>query len=335
MPLPESPVRPACDAMQHLSGSRSMPLTWAELDADYALKLPTLFHPCLDALTAVITDAFDLFGMGRRGIAPITHLVELSASGAPLALGRALELRYRIELFRARLPAGRGGAARERLLLDQRIALHGFRRSGGATALGFDDGRGAPLEAGAFRLLQVFTRPFAPPAERQVLEVPEEFRALREQPLAGPPPSLERLWAEPPGQRDVTPPGVLPLPRVWGRGHTDINHHVTVAEYLRLLETSGVTLLHAAALPVAAHRTARLTCLFRRPFYAGDVCAVQGRLLHGPLPDAPQAGGTLPGASPGGSGTLLLAGVYRRGPDGALEDEPSVATRLEGELAPA
>ncbi len=321
--------------MDSLSGSRSIPLTWAELDADYTLKLPALFHPCLDALTAVITDAFDLFGMGRRGIAPITHYVELSATAAPLALGRALELRYRIGLFRALLPAGRGGTPRERLLLDQRIALHGFRRSGSATALGFDDGKGAPVQAGGFRLVQVFTRPFAPPAERQVLQVPAEFSTLRERPLPEPPPSLERLWAEPPGLRDVTPQGVLPLARVWGRGHTDINHHVTVAEYLRLLETSGITLLHAAGLPVAAHRTAHMACLFRRPCYAGDVCAVQGRLLHGPLPGGLLPGGPLLGGTSGSSGTLLLGGVYRRGPEGALEDEPSVAARLQGELPPA
>jgi hypothetical protein len=304
----------AAHPVERLSGSRTVPVTWAELDSDYTLKLPALFHPCLDALTAVITGAFDLFGMGRRGIAPITHYLEIAAGADPLALGRPLELRYTVELFRAQLPPGRSGAARERLLLDQRIALHGFRRAGSATDLGFDDGSGAPVQAGTFRLIQVFTRPFAAAEQRQVTEVPEEFRGLRERPFPGPPPSLERLWAAEPGLREAVPPEVLTLGRVWGRGHTDVNHHVTVAEYLRLLEAALVAGVDAAALPVAAHRTARLCCLFRRPFYAGERCAVQGRLLLG--------AGT----------TRLLGGIHKRLPDGSLEAEPSVGARLEGVL---
>jgi len=305
------------EPVEQLSGSTSRPVTWAELDADYTLKLPALFHPCLDALTAAITDNFDLFGLGRRGIAAITHYVELAATGVPIALGRPLELRYGIRLFRATLPPGPSGAPRERLLLDQRIALHSFHRAGGATDLGYDDGSGAPVQAGEFRLLQVFTRPFAPAGQRQVTEVPREFHGLAEHPFPEPPPSLERLWAAGEGLPEITPPGVLPMERVWGRGHTDINHHVTVAEYLRLLETAHVALAHGAGLPVAAHRTARVRCLFRRPFYAGECCAVQGRLLRH------------------GTTTVLPGGIHRRGPDGALEREPSIAALLEGALEEA
>jgi hypothetical protein len=303
--------------VERLSGSKSVPVTWAELDADYTLKLPALFHPCLDALTEALAGAFDLFGMGRRGIAPITHFTEIAAGPEPIALGRPLELRYTVELRRARLPGSAGRAPRDRLLLDQHVTLHGFRRAGSATDLGFDDGSGGPVQAGTFRLVQVFTRPFAPPGEREVREVPAEFRALAERPLAGPPPSVEALWAGAEALAERTPPGALPLERVWGRGHTDINHHVTVAEYLRLLETAHVALVLAAGLPVAAHRSARMACLFRRPFFAGERCAVQGRLLRD------------------GAVTWLLGGIHRRGPHGDLEPEPSVAARLEGTLEEA
>lgn len=308
--------------LKQLSGRRSFTITWAELDADYALKLPALFHPCLDVCTAALSGAFDLFGLARRGIAPITLAVELAAGGAPIALGRPLEQRYEITLRRAQLPptrpgaAGAAGAPRERLLLDQRIALHGFRRSGGATDLGYDDGSGEALEAGSFRLVQVFTRPFGASGERAVRTVPLEFAALREQPWEGPLPTAAWLGAGVEGGTELAVPGVLPYGRVWGRGHTDINHHVTVVEYLRLLELAQAAGVHAAGLNVARHRLARMQCVFQRPFFAGERCAVQGRLLQAR------------------QGTWLLGGIHRRGLDGTLERDPSIAARLEGELHP-
>ena len=81
-------------------------------------------------------------------------------------------------------------------------------------------------------------------------------------------------------------------------------------------QTAQAAVAHGAGLPLARHRSARVVCLFRRPFFAGDVCAVQGRLLLG------------------AGGTRLLGGIYRRLPDGALEAQPSIGTRLEGVLEP-
>ena len=305
--------------LERLEGTHQIPATFQELDARYGIKLHALFHPCLETLTDALTARFDYFGMARRGIVPITHYLEITATGESLALRRPLVQRYTVELFRAAATRAAATPAptppkrpRERLLLDQHVEVEGFRRSGSERDLGFDDGQGPPVKAGSFRVIQVFTRPLAPPGQRHVGEVPEEFRRLRERPFAGSLPSPESLWAEGKDYQRVACENPPEAPRIWGRGNTDINHHVTVTEYLRALENHFVQLLHLAGLPVPQHRMSRLRCIFRRPFFAGDVFCVRGRpLRNGPL-------------------TQMHAGIYKRLEDEGFEAQPSIAACLDG-----
>ena len=302
------------EALDRLEGSSQAVTTFQELDSDYSIKIHAFFHLCLHPLTEALTSRFDFFGMARRGIAPITYFLDITGTGEPLALGRPVECQYTVGLFRApRQPAPHaGGEPQQRLLLDQHVEVIGYQRSGSAKDLGFDDGRGALVKAGHFRLIQIFTRPMASPGNRQVTEVPEEFRALREHVFPEDFPSPDALW-EAPEEYEALAPEISPAPcGIWGRGNTDINHHVTVTEYLRALENHFVRLLHSAKFNVPDHRATRVRCIFRRPFFAGDTFCVQGRLLRH------------------GRNTRMHGGIYRCGENGEPEQQPSITACFEG-----
>ena len=299
--------------LERLEGTAQSVTTFQELDSKYGMKLPALFHLCHEPLTEVLTREFDFFGMARRGIAPITYYLELSSTGIPLALGRPLTLNFSVELFRAnRLPVDGVGTPQQRLLLDQNVTVNGFRRSGSDQDLGFDDGTGEPVVGGAFRLIQIFTRPMAPPGQRQVTEAPPEFGKLAERSFPTPLMMPPELWLVPEGYEPIAGPPAQQTQRVWGLGNTDINNHVTVTEYLRALEHHAATLLHLAGEPVRLHRMTRLRCIFKRPSLAGDVVNLEGDLYR--------RGGT----------TRLHAGIFKQQADGALEADPSVTGCVEG-----
>lgn len=299
-----------------LEDSAQVVTTFQELDSDYALKIHSIFHLCLEPLVGLLDRHFDFFAMSRRGIAPITYFLELTSNGIPLALGRPVELAITVELFRAKRPnRDAGQPPEERLLLDQNITLLAFRRSGNAQELGFDDGSGEPVTAGAFRLIQIFTRPMAPSGARQVSEVPPEFRGLREQPFPGTLMTPEELWRIPEGFEALEQAPAPGDPRVWGRGNTDINHHVTVTEYLRALENEFVQRLHRSGEKVGNHRVERLRCIFRKPSFAGDVFRLEGTPYRR------------------GGETRFHGSVFKEQGSGAFEPSPAVTGCLEGRIA--
>ena len=315
-----------------LEDSAQVMTTFQELDSDYGLKIHSIFHLCLEPLVGLLDRHFDFFAMGRRGIAPITYYLELTSTAIPLALGREVELAITVELFRAERPNREAGhPPEERLLLDQKITLQAFRRSGSALELGFDDGSGEPVTAGTFRLIQIFTRPMAPPGARQVSEVPPEFSGLRERSFPEPLMTPEDLWRAPEGFEALEQAPVPGEPRVWGRGNTDINHHVTVTEYLRALENEFVQRLHRLGEPVENHRLERLRCIFRKPSFAGDVFRLEGTpyrrggetRFHGAV-FKEQKPAVFKEQKPG---------VVKEQEAGAFETSPAVTACLEGRIA--
>ncbi|MEE8433763.1 MAG: hypothetical protein V3S64_03155 [bacterium] len=332
-----------------LEASAQVVTTVQELDSDYSLKMHSIFHLCLEPLIGILDRHFDYFGMGRRGIAPITYYLELTSNGIPLALGRAVELAITVELFRAKRP-NRDAAKppEERLLLDQNITLQAFRRSGSALELGFDDGSGEPVTAGTFRLIQIFTRPMAPPGARSLREAPPEFSGLRERSFPGPLMTPEELWQVPEGFETLEQAPAPGDPHVWGRGNTDINHHVTVTEYLRALENEFVQRLHRTGEQVGNHRLERLRCIFRKPSFAGDVFRLDGaayrrgeetRFLGGvfkeqkPAVFKEQNPAVFKEQNPSVSKEQKL-GMSKEQESGAFENSPAVTGCLEGRIAP-
>ncbi|MEE8176669.1 MAG: hypothetical protein V3T65_01585, partial [Acidobacteriota bacterium] len=298
-----------------LEDSAQAVTTFQELDSDYGLKIHSIFHLCLEPLVGLLDRHFDFFAMGRRGIAPITYYLELTSNGVQLALGRPVELDIAVELFRAKRPnRDADKPSEERLLLDQNITLQAFRRAGSALELGFDDGSGEPVTAGTFRLIQIFTRPMAPPEARVVSEAPPEFSGLRERPFPGPLMTEEEMWRVPEGFEALEQAPAPGDPRVWGRGNTDINHHVTVTEYLRALENEFSQRLHRAGQPVGSHRLERLRCIFRKPSFAGDVFRLEGTPY--------QRGGE----------TRFHGAVFKEQKPGAFDGSPAVVGCLEGRI---
>jgi len=114
----------------------------------------------------------------------------------------------------------------------------------------------------------VFTRPFAPPAERKVVrlalpglpELPAARYATRAlTALFAPPAAAIALDAEPTAE---------PTPHVFGIAHTDSNQHVNSLVYPRLFEEAAVRRLAEHGAPPTLAREVEL--LYRKPSFAGE-----------------------------------------------------------------
>jgi hypothetical protein len=305
--------------MKTFTGHGSAVATFGEVDLNSNLKMAAHFHLALNPLTEDLAQHFGWFQMSRRGIAPLLNYIEQESTAEPLAVGRPLETTHTVEILRQRREPARPGDAPppDRLLLDQHITIDGYRRSGSAFDLGADDGQGPRVTAGRVRFIQIFTRPHGAPGERAVTEVPHEFGALEEQPLAEPYPTEERLHAVPPGFAEVAVYDRPDAFGVWGRGNTDINHHVTVTEYLRALERNFYGVGRQGGLPLARVKLDRLRGLFRKPSFAGDGWRVRSVLYRN------------------GDQVRTHAALHRVDETGTSEPRAAVVATLEGQVLPA
>jgi hypothetical protein len=140
----------------------------------------------------------------------------------------------------------------------------------------------------------VFTRPFAPPAERRVtrLDVPgmPTVPALRYVPAG-----VDELLALPPGATPMGADGHAfvsdTVHTVFGPCHTDSNQHVNSLVYPRLCEEAVLRRLHAVGETVPRLCRA-MELLFRKPSFAGDRVWLELRTFR--LPSPPGATGASP-----------------------------------------
>lgn len=131
-------------------------------------------------------------------------------------------------------------------------------------------GAGAPLTCGRAYGEHVFTRLFAPPAQRRVTSLDRD----------GAPwiPGARTTW-RPPEAVLTLPDGATPLddalvvddaPIRFGLAHTDPNQHVNSLVYPRLFEEAAVRRLAAAHGHTRALLGRAVEVAFRKPSFAGD-----------------------------------------------------------------
>jgi hypothetical protein len=304
--------------LDRIAGSGKVYIGFEEIDLRYRLKMRAFIGACMPPIFADLERQVNMRDLRRQGIASIMFYLRFENTAAPLVFNSRLESRHSVWLRRSVTPdaKARGGKA-ERLMLDMEAELWGRRGTGDPRALGTEAPQGEPEMLGRMRGLHVITRPVGPPGERQVTEVPAALRVLKEHPFDEPFPTPERVCEPPAGyaphaggpwEQDTT---------VWGLPNTDINQHVNVKEYIFWVENLFSRLLFSARLPVAEHRIAKAELLFRKPFFPGTMCVLRGKLYTK------------------GQNTVLLATYHPAGPEGQVDERPSVAVRMEGAIEPA
>jgi len=200
--------------------------------------------------------------MRKAGIVPILTHVTLEGGEGPVSVAHAAQVNGSFRLGHTVNEQGEVN----RLVLDMWATLNGRR---GRTHGPPPEGAGESLFAGRVFGRHVFTRLFAPPAERKVLrfDVPELPTVPPErcdwqsfEGVASLPQGAETLEAE-------ARPDDAPL--TFGLCHTDSNQHVNSMVYVRMFEEAALrrfaNLGHSSVLLAK-----RVSIAYRKPFFAGE-----------------------------------------------------------------
>ncbi|MCZ6556647.1 MAG: hypothetical protein O7A69_02590 [SAR324 cluster bacterium] len=303
---------PHKNRMDYFSGSGRAELNFGDLDLNYRLKTRAFIDICMPPMFTGLERRFPMLALRKVGIAPIMYYVDLQAGAAPLAFGWDVRSSFSVSIQRAmRGSAAEGGS---RLFLDMRSTLQAHLGSGSAAALGFEKEKGALTEVGSCQVVQVITRPLAPPGERAVTELPEELGEFNLLEWDAPYPNIALMHEAPGGYRQAVVEAAPRFDAIWGLCNTDINQHVNVHEYIMAAENHFNRLAHLEGLPLERHRIRRIQMVFRQPFFPGQAYGVDGRLWLN------------------GAESMFTGGVYAIGADGGWASAPNVATRCEGEL---
>lgn len=297
-----------------LTGVTEITPHFEHLDMSYRLRMRAFVGMCMPPIFTSLNAHLQMMSLRRNGIAPISFYLDFAAGAVPIAFGRALANEQTIRLYRSVTDENNqpAPAGTERLMFVSRSIINGRTRTHGHDALGFDDGTGAVVEAGAAEIMHVITRPLAAPGERQVTAVPEELRVLKEHRWEKPLPSVQNLSTPPEGYERVDAGAWEERAGVWGMPNTDINQHVNVQEYVMGGENQFTRLLHAARLSVVRHRIARARLLFRKPFFPGEPYVIRAQLYRRGKLTRMQAGFQLAGSgqtSPRPSSFVVFDGV--------------------------
>jgi hypothetical protein len=300
-------------AMDQYEGSGRFLPSFEEIDQRYHLKMRAFVRLVLPPIFFDLEKRFALSSLRQRGIWPIMFNLTFENSDVPLILNKPARVDHRVRLRKSVTPQPQG-APLERLLLEMEAQIFAARGSGDPARHGAEDVGHPEVPVGRLSGYQVFTRPVAPPGQRQVTDAPEELAELKVHPFDKPFPVPEHLAQVPPGFAPA-PEGPFPhLDTVWGLPNTDVNQHVNVQEYVMGMENHVARRLHGAGLPQARHRIARTETVFRKPFFAGEGVRIQGPLLVS------------------GARTLVIGGYHRLDAKGVPEARPSAAVRMEGIL---
>jgi acyl-CoA thioesterase FadM len=127
-------------------------------------------------------------------------------------------------------------------------------------------------------VIMALTRPFGRPQDRKVKSLPEIFQVLPEAPIPADFPALQGvgyLTRQPSDTSQVlVGDSVMPIQL----NHTDMYQHVYTVIYYRLAEHALSALMYDHGLDHGAANFRLVDSVFRKPFLAGDVAAVQVKL---------------------------------------------------------
>jgi hypothetical protein len=270
---------PTLDA---ITGGGDTPSQFDHIDMTYRLRIRAYVGICMPPIFLSLNEHLPMMQLRKSGVASIMFYLDFTNGGTPIAFGRRLRTKHSLKLYRSVTDKNNqpAPAGTERLMFVSDSTITARARSHGNETLGFDDGSGAIVEAGTARILHVLTKPVAPVAERQVVDVPAELHSMKEHRWDQPLPSVEGLSRPPPGYERVDAGKRETRSDVWGMPNTDINQHVNVQEYIMGGENQVSRVLRGAGLPLEKHRIARARFLFRKPFFPGQEYAIQARLFR-------------------------------------------------------
>jgi hypothetical protein len=198
----------------------------------------------------------------QGAILPILTRLYLEATEEEVGVEAPLEAEGALGLAHAIDDAG----AIDRVFLEVEVGLRGRR---GRTHVAPRPGDGTPVEVGRVFAEHVFTRPWAAPSARRVVEIPSPSGPLDLGPLRRPRP-LSASAELPTGARPIdAAPALDPQPIVFGLAHTDANLHVNSLAYVRLFEEAFLRRL--VAIGESTTVLARwIEIAYRKPCFAGD-----------------------------------------------------------------
>jgi hypothetical protein len=256
----EVPPEPEVPPQQR--GEGTLALRYEDVVQDGRLRIEPISHAIGAALwrhTLVVHPMSSR--LAAEGIAPILSRLQVESGEGPVSVRTDVRCRGTFELLRA-IDAG----DRVRWRVDTWAEVTGER---GRTHGPAPEGAGEIIALGRASAEHVLTRPFAPPEERQVTEIPggvPEGLPVRDVPWVPPAQAMEL----PRGATAIDEAFALdPCPIVFGVGHTDSNQHVNSLIYPRLIEEAALRRFHALGLPTTVF--ARFVDLrFRKPCFAGD-----------------------------------------------------------------
>jgi len=250
---------------------RQVPLRYEDLSQDGRLLVGTLGPLYGSVVWGSLLARGPVAAAAReQGVVPILTRLTLEGEGGPFSPANPLRVAGGYDL--AHSVDERGEVARVHLRIWAEVR--------GPTGHAYDQ-HGAPgAEIGAGRVFaeHVFTRLFAPPAERRVvrLDLPglPGVPPTRCEPLA-PPAMLEA----PAGAEALDEPGVEPSLALFSLGHTDSNQHVNSLVYPKMFEEMALQRLRRLGLPTAL-LVRHADCLYRKPFFAGEAAEVRMQVFR-------------------------------------------------------
>jgi len=258
LPFPERPALPPDQ-----QSVASMHLRYSDVSQDGRLNVLAVTHGTGPAIWGPLLAGRPITeAIAKRGAIPILSRLIIEGGEGPIPVAPPVELRGAYQLAHTADAAG----AVERIVMNFWLDVRARRgRDHGQPT----PGTGEPLLAGRCFCEHVFTRLFAPPAERKVLRLdfpgvpavpPDryEWRPLEE--LLALPAGAEPLEAD----LSLDPTGV-----VFGLDHTDSNQHVNSIVYPTLFIDAALRRLAALGRPTALH-CRRLEIAYRKPCFAGD-----------------------------------------------------------------
>ncbi len=255
--FPEPPEVPAVQR-----GAGQTELRYEDVSQDGRLMLLGLPHAIGDLVWRKLLVHHPVTRAGHAGILPILTRFIVEGGGGPVSVRWPLEGDGRYQLAHAANPDG----SVKHLMLNMWCSMTG---PAGRTYGPPPANAGQQIFVGRVMAEHVFTKLFAPPAERKIVRfdidglpaVPPDRHAWR------PPETVLEL---PPGARPLDElfiPDAAPV--VFGLNHTDSNRHVNSLVYPRFFQDAALRRFAAHGLdPNVLAR--RLEIAYRKPCFAGQ-----------------------------------------------------------------
>jgi hypothetical protein len=265
LPRPELPV--------DQSASGPMSLRFEDVSQDGRLMVRGIPHGLGEVLWREVLASHAIYrGLLAEGVVPILSRLVIGSLDAPIGIAKPLEASAGFQLAHT---VNANGEV-DRLILN--LWLDAFGTCG--VTYGAPPARaGERLHVGRVFAEHVFTKLFAPPAERKVLRfeghglppVPEARYVWR---------PAEELFELPEGAEWLDGEVVVDAaPVVFGLGQTDSNQHVNSLVYPELIERAALRRFAALGAPtVLLPRFVEM--VFRKPSFAGEAVHVATRAFR-------------------------------------------------------